>query len=68
MGLGSAKPGIVILICGILGLFVAAIEQLAYDNEWMLSIYFEASEIPGMQILTIILFLLCGGVLAALSS
>lgn len=47
---------------------VAAIEQLAYDNEWMLHIYFEASEIPGMQILTIIVFLLMEGVLAALSS
>lgn len=68
MGLGSAKPGIIILICGILGLFVAAIEQLAYDNQWMLSIYFEASEIPGLQILSIILFLLIGGVLAAISS
>lgn len=68
MGLGSAKPGIIILICGILGVFVAAIEQLAYDNEWILHIYFEASEIPGMQILTIICFLLIGGVLAAISS
>jgi len=68
MGLGSAKPGIIILISGILGLFVAAIEQLAFDNEWMLHIYFEASEIPGMQILSIVLFLLVGCVLAAITS
>lgn len=68
MQLGSAKPGFIVLLCGILGVFVAAIEQLAYTNSWMLHIYFEASEIPGMQILTIVLFLLIGGVLAAISS
>ena len=68
MGLGSAKPGFIILICGILGIFVAAIEQIAYDNDWVLAIYFEAAEIPGFQILTIVLALLIGGVLAALTS
>jgi len=68
MGLGSAKPGFIILICGILGLFVAAIQQIALDNEWILHIYFSASELIGLQIITIILALLMGCVLAAISS
>ena len=62
------KAGFIILICGILGLFVAAIQQIAFDNEYILHIYFEAAELPGLQIITIILALLMGCVLAALSS
>lgn len=68
MGLGSAKPGFIILICGLLGLFVAAIQQVAFDSQYILHIYFEAAELPGLQILTIILALLMGCVLAALTS
>lgn len=64
----SAKPGLIILICGILGLFVAACEQLAYDNEFIFHLYLEAAEMPGLQIITILIFLLAGGVLAAISS
>ena len=64
----SATPGLIILVCGILGLFVAAIEQLAYDNEFIFHLYLEAAEMPGLQIITIIIFLLTGGVLAAISS
>jgi len=64
----SAKPGLIILICGILGLFMAAIEQLAYDSEYIFHLYVGATELPGLQILTIILFLLAGGALAAISS
>lgn len=64
----SAKPGLIILVCGILGVFLAAIEQLAYDNEFIFHLYLEASELPGLQIITIIIFLLAGGVLAAISS
>lgn len=66
--LGAAKPGFIILISAILGLFVAAIQQVAFDNEYILHIYFTAAELPGLQILTIILALLMGSVLAALSS
>ena len=68
MRVGSAKPGLIILVAGILGLIIAAIEQIAYDNDWIFSIYFEASEIPGMQILSILAFLIGGCVLAALTS
>lgn len=68
MGLGSAKPGIIIFVFGILGLIVAAIEQVAHDNSWVLDIYLEAAALPGLQIMTIVLFLICGGIVAALSS
>ena len=33
--LGAATPGIIILVMGILGLFVAAAEQIAFDNEFI---------------------------------
>lgn len=66
---GSAKPGIIILVCGILGLIIAAIEQLAYDEGYILDLYItEAAQLPGLQILTIIVFLLAGCVLAAITS
>lgn len=64
----SAKPGLIVFIMGILGLLLAAIEQLAYDNEWIFHLYLEAAEMPGLQILTVVIFLLAGGLLAAISS
>ena len=64
----SAKPGLIILLMGILGLFVAAVEQMAFDQEYIFHLYLEAAEMPGLQIVTIIIFLLAGGVLAAVSS
>lgn len=64
----SSTPGLIIFVCGILGLALAAIEQLAFENEWLLHLYVEAAELPGLQILTVIVFLLAGGCLAALSS
>lgn len=66
--MSSYKPGFIILVCGILGLFVAAIQQILFDNEWLFHIYFTAAELPGLQIVTIILALLIGCVLAALTS
>jgi hypothetical protein len=64
----SAKPGVIIFLSGILGLFVSAIIQIAFDNEWIFSIYFEAADILGLQILTIVAFMILGSVLAALTS
>jgi hypothetical protein len=65
----DAKPGMIILVCGILGLIMAAIEQLAYVNGYFINIYItDISLLPGFQIATIVLFLLIGAVIAALSS
>jgi len=66
--LGAAAPGIIILVMGILGLFLAAAEQIAYDNDFIINLYMEATEIPALQIVTIVLFLICGGILAAMNS
>lgn len=69
MGWGSAKPGFIILVSGILGFLLAIIEQLAYDNGYFLDEFItDSAMLPGLQILTIIIFLLAGAVLAALSS
>lgn len=65
----SAKPGLIIFVCGILGLLVAAVEQLAYENGYILEKFVtEAAMLPGLQIVTILVFLLAGCVLAALTS
>lgn len=64
----SAKPGLIIFICGILGVLLAAIEQIAFDNSYVLHLYLEAAQVPGLQILTILVCLLAGGALAAISS
>lgn len=69
MGRGdSAKPAMIILVCGILGLIVCAIFQIAWDNSWILTLYLEDTEqLIGLQIMTIVLFLLAGGALGAIS-
>ena len=69
MGHNSAKPGIIILLSGILGIFIASLEQFAYDNSWVIDLYMETSEqLVGLQILTIVWFMIMGSVLAAITS
>jgi hypothetical protein len=64
----SAIPGFIILVCGLLGTVAVAIEQIAYDNHYLLQKYItDPSQLPGLQIITIVLFLLIGCVLAAIS-
>lgn len=64
----SAKPGLTILVCGILGIFLAGIEQLMWDNGWVSDLWWNAGDLLGVQILTIVVLLLIGGILAAISS
>lgn len=68
MGRNSAKPGLIILVCGIMGVFLAAVEQYAWDNGWYSQLWWEAADLLGLQILTVVLALLIGGILAALRS
>lgn len=69
MARNNAVPGLIILVTAILGFFIAVIEQLAYESGYVLDEYLaSASELPGLQILTIIVFMLMGCVLAAVSS
>lgn len=65
----SAKPGLIIFLGGMLGLIMAAIEQVAYDHQYLLNEYItDSAQLPGLQIMTIVLFFLIGGALAAVSS
>lgn len=68
MGRNSGTPGLIILVCGILGVFLAACEQLIWDNGWVSALWFNAGDLLGVQIISIVLMMLIGGVLAALSS
>lgn len=64
----SGLPALILFVFGIIGLLVAAIQQMAYDNEFILHLYLEAAEVPGLQIITIVMFLIFGAIAAALFS
>lgn len=69
MGRGNAAtPALIMFVMGIIGLLVAAVEQIAYDQNYVIQKAVEAGELPGLQILTIVLFLIIGAILAALKS
>jgi hypothetical protein len=69
LGRNAATPGLIILVCAILGLLIAFVEQIAYANNWILPIFLEAADqLPGLQILTIVVWLLAGCILAAFCS
>lgn len=68
MGKNRALPGMIILVSALMGLLIAAIEQMAFDNEYILHLYIESAEVPGLQILTIVLFMISGSIFAALKS
>lgn len=68
MSRNKAIPALIIVAAGVLGLFFAAIEQIAFDNSWMLHLYVLESELPGLQIMTILLFMIVGAILAAINT
>ena len=69
MGRGNAAtPALIMFVMGIIGLFIAVVEQIAYDQNYVITKAVEAGELPGLQILTIVLFLIIGAILAALKS
>jgi len=64
----AGLPALILFVFGIIGLLVAAVQQMAYDNEFILHLYVEAAEVPGLQIITIVMFLIFGTIAAALFS
>jgi hypothetical protein len=69
MGRNSSIPAMIIFVCGLLGIMICFIEQLAYTNSWILNQYItDSSMLTGLQILTMVVFLIGGGIIAALSS
>lgn len=64
----AARAGGIVLVFGILGFLLALIEQMAYDSGYLLNLYItDAAQLPGLQIITIIIGLLFGAVFAALT-
>lgn len=63
-----ARAGLLIFVFGIMGFLMALIEGMAYDNGYLLTMYLSsADQLPGLQIVTIIMALLIGCVLAAVT-
>jgi hypothetical protein len=65
--MGSAYKGpFVVFIMALLGFFMALIEQMAYDSGYMLDQFISsASMLQGFQILTIVVAMLLGCIIAA---
>jgi len=56
----------IVFVSGLLGFFMAIIENMAYTNNQILNVYLSsASMLQGLQILTIVVALLVGCVIAA---
>ena len=68
MGRNSGTPALILFVFGILGLLAAAVEQIAYDQNFVITKAVEAGELPGLQIITIVMFLIFGAIAAALYS
>lgn len=65
----ESRAFFIIIIFGILGLLLAVIEYMLYANSYLLDLAItETSQLVALQIATIIVALLAGCVLAAVSS
>jgi len=68
MARSAGNAGLIVLVFGIIGMIMAYIESVAYADGYLLNLYLtDASQLPGLMIITIILFLLMGGVVAAVT-
>lgn len=68
MGRNSGVPGLIIIVCGFIGFLLAAVEYILYEAQWMVHLYItDASDLPGLMGLTILIWLIMGAVLAAIS-
>lgn len=62
----SYKAGFIVFICSIMGLLMAVIEQTAYDNGYLINQFLTSSSmVQGLEILTIVVAILVGCVIAA---
>lgn len=66
MGKKDIAPGVVVILFGFLGLILAWLEKFAIDNGYVLDEYIQGTLTwPDLAIITIIVSLLCGVVIAA---
>ena len=62
------KPAFIVFASAILGFLMAALEYMLYEAEYIIHYYAQSSEeITGLMIVTILVWILLGGVLAAVS-
>lgn len=62
----GVRAGFIILVCGIIGMLLAYLESEFYSNGWLINLYLtDASQLPGLMIVTVFLWLLIGFVIAA---
>lgn len=62
----SYKAGFIVFTCSLMGLLMAVIEQMAYDNGYLIDQFLtSASMVQGLEVLTIVVAILVGCVIAA---
>ena len=65
----SYRAGFIVFVCSIMGLLMAVIEQMAYQNGFLVDQFLlTASMVTGLEILTIVVAMLVGCVIAAATS
>jgi hypothetical protein len=64
----AAKMGFIVLVFGIIGMVLALIESMLYDNEYLITAMISSqAELQGLMVVTIIISLLLGSVFAVLT-
>jgi hypothetical protein len=64
----SGTIALMIFVSGILGLIVALAEGVMWNNNYVFPIFTtDATQLPGIQIMTIVFFILIGSVFAILA-
>lgn len=68
MGRNAGIPGLIIFICGMIGLIFAVVEYTLYSQEWLLHYYIQTSaDLSALMGVTILIWIVIGGVLAAIT-
>jgi len=64
--MASFRPALTVFVCSIIGFIIAALEYMLYENEYVIHYYATTSEeITGLMIVTVLLWMIMGGLLAA---
>ena len=68
MGRNAGVPALILFVCGIVGLVLAVIEYQLYEQGWIVSQYVtNQAELTALMGITILMWLIVGAVLAAIS-
>jgi hypothetical protein len=68
MGRNAGIPGLILFVCGIIGLILAVIEYALYTEGWIVDMYITSqAELTGLMGVTVLIWIVIGAVMAALS-